>query len=155
MTDGGSKATAADLPAWRGLLHPGIPILLIANLYPLIGVVLWGWDAFLLLMLYWMETVIVAFWTIVRIAQFPPGAAGALEASGGRKVTAPLGDRGLLHAPRRDFHRRAPGVPLDIVFRRLVEADRRPARHSSGMPSRRKVCGCRCCFCSSPAAPSC
>jgi hypothetical protein len=100
MTDGGSKATAAALPAWRGWLHPGIPILLVANLYPLIGVVLWGWDAFLLLILYWMETVIVAFWTIVQIAQFPPGAAGALEASGGRKVTAPLAIAGFftLHA---------------------------------------------------------
>jgi hypothetical protein len=47
-----------------------------------------------------METVIIAFWTIVQIAQSPPGAAGALEASGGRKITAPLAIAGFftLHA---------------------------------------------------------
>ena len=100
MTEGGGKATAAASPEWGGWLHPAIPILLIANLYPLIGVVLWGWDAFLLLMLYWMETVIVAFWTIVQIARFPPGAAGALETNSGRKVTAPFALAGFftLHA---------------------------------------------------------
>ena len=88
------------MPARRAWLHPAIPILLIANLYPLIGVVLWGWDAFLLLILYWMETVIIAFWTIVQVARMPPGAAGALETNGGRKVTAPLAIAGFftLHA---------------------------------------------------------
>jgi hypothetical protein len=64
-------------------------ILLIGNLLPLAGVVLWGWDAFLLLMLYWMETVIVAFWTVVQIRLSAPGAAGTLTANGVRKVTAP------------------------------------------------------------------
>lgn len=59
-------------------------ILLIGNLIPLAGVLLWGWDAFLLLMLYWMETVIAAFWTMVRIARAPYGTTGSLE--NGRKL---------------------------------------------------------------------
>lgn len=63
--------------------HPGYPqtrgfvsrlstflppaILLISNAIPLIGVFYWGWDIFVLLMLYWMETLIIAFWTLLRI----------------------------------------------------------------------------------------
>jgi hypothetical protein len=54
-------------------------IVLAANLLPLAGVWFWGWDAFQVLMLYWAETVIVALWTLARIATMPdPGrAAGA------------------------------------------------------------------------------
>lgn len=43
--------------------------LVAANLMPLAGVLFWGWDAFLLLILYWMETVVIAFWTLVRMAR--------------------------------------------------------------------------------------
>jgi hypothetical protein len=93
--DGSNQASGASAPTRGGLLHPGVPILLIANLYPLIGVVLWGWDAFLLLILYWAETVVVAFWTIIEIAQLPRGTAGALETSGGRKLTAPFAIAGF------------------------------------------------------------
>jgi hypothetical protein len=46
-------------------------LVLAANLLPLAGVWLWGWDAFQVLMLYWAETVIVAFWTLARIATYP------------------------------------------------------------------------------------
>jgi hypothetical protein len=51
-------------------------IVLAANLLPLAGVWFWGWDAFQVLMLYWAETVIVACWTLARIATMPdPGGA--------------------------------------------------------------------------------
>jgi hypothetical protein len=50
-----------------------IGISLIANLIPLYGVLYWQWDAFQLLMLYWTETVITPFWTIVGIARLPVG----------------------------------------------------------------------------------
>jgi len=53
------------------LLHPSTLILIAANLLPLIGIFFWGWDAFLLLMLYWMETAIIGFWTILAIAIAP------------------------------------------------------------------------------------
>jgi hypothetical protein len=49
-----------------GLYLP-IAIVLTSNLIPLIGVVYWGWDTFVLLMLYWLETLIIAFWTLLRI----------------------------------------------------------------------------------------
>ncbi len=44
---------------------------LAANLLPLAGVWFWGWDAFVVLMVYWAETVIVAGWTLARIATMP------------------------------------------------------------------------------------
>lgn len=50
---------------------PPTVILVVANLVPLAGVLWWGWDAFILLILYWCETVIIAFWTIVRIVLGP------------------------------------------------------------------------------------
>jgi hypothetical protein len=51
---------------------------LAANLLPLAGVWFWAWDAFLVLMIYWAETVIVAGWTLARIATMPgpPGERG-------------------------------------------------------------------------------
>ncbi|MBY0531297.1 MAG: hypothetical protein K2P86_04935 [Xanthobacteraceae bacterium] len=48
-------------------LYLPIAIVLVSNLIPLIGVVYWGWSTFVLLMLYWAETVIIAFWTLMRI----------------------------------------------------------------------------------------
>jgi len=46
-------------------------LLVAANLLPIAGVVWWGWDAFVLLMLYWLETAIIGFWTIVRLVATP------------------------------------------------------------------------------------
>jgi hypothetical protein len=46
-------------------------LLVAANLLPIVGVVWWGWDAFVLLMLYWLETAIIGFWTIARLIASP------------------------------------------------------------------------------------
>ncbi|HVY19405.1 MAG TPA: DUF6498-containing protein [Bauldia sp.] len=42
-------------------------IVVAANLVPLAGVVFWGWDVFVLLILYWLETAVIGFWTIMRL----------------------------------------------------------------------------------------
>jgi hypothetical protein len=55
---------------------------LAANLIPLYGVLYWEWDTFQLLMLYWMETVIIAFWTIRRIARVPLQELGTITVNG-------------------------------------------------------------------------
>lgn len=55
---------------------------LIGNLIPLYGVLYWHWDTFQLLMLYWMETVIIAFWTIRRIARLPMQELGTMTVNG-------------------------------------------------------------------------
>ncbi len=46
-------------------------ILIVANLVPLAGVVFWGWDVFVLLILYWLETAVICFWTMVRVLIMP------------------------------------------------------------------------------------
>jgi hypothetical protein len=67
------------IPAFRIL---SILIGLAANLIPLCGVLYWQWDTFQLLMLYWMETVIIAFWTIRRIARLPVQELGTMTVNG-------------------------------------------------------------------------
>jgi uncharacterized protein DUF6498 len=67
---------------WR---WTGLALGLIGNLIPLLGVLVWDWDTFQLLMLYWMETVIVAFWTLLRLARLPPGQAGDITVNGETK----------------------------------------------------------------------
>jgi hypothetical protein len=55
---------------------PGLPkrpalvplILILSNLVPLAGILVWGWDTFVLLCLYWLETAVIGFWTILRVA---------------------------------------------------------------------------------------
>ena len=71
----------------RTILSPASILLVLTNLVPLIGVIWWGWDAFLLLMLYWMETAIIAFWTYVGIATMPRGTGTVEQSLAGRIVS--------------------------------------------------------------------
>jgi len=82
-------APTARAPPLTALLHPSTLVLIATNAVPLVGVLAWGWDAFLLLMLYWMESAIIAFWTIARIATLPPGAMGPLYVNG-RPTNSPV-----------------------------------------------------------------
>lgn len=58
------------------LFHPSTLILIAANLVPLLGIAFWHWDAFLLLVLYWLETAVIGFWTIMAIAIMPHDTVG-------------------------------------------------------------------------------
>jgi hypothetical protein len=49
------------------LLKPSVLALLAANLYPVVGVVFLGWDAFYLLILFWMENLVIGFYTIIKM----------------------------------------------------------------------------------------
>jgi hypothetical protein len=66
----------------RRMLQPSGLLAVAANLLPVVGVLAWGWDVFLVLVLYWFETVIVAFWTVVGIACGPRDAALFKDRSG-------------------------------------------------------------------------
>lgn len=55
---------------------------LAGNLIPLAGLWSWGWDPFQLLMLYWMETVIVAGFALARIATVPKELLGTIKING-------------------------------------------------------------------------
>jgi hypothetical protein len=77
----------------RVLARPSTLIILLANLAPLAGVRFLGWDAFQILMLYWMETAVIAFWTIASIAVQGPAESGATAARPGlapRIITAAI-----------------------------------------------------------------
>lgn len=73
------------------MLKPSALILLAVNLVPLIGVTAWGWDAFVLLMLYWLETAVIAFWTIVRIGLMTPETLGDMKLGGKEGTSSPVG----------------------------------------------------------------
>ena len=53
------------------LLHPQGLLIAAANLVPLLGVFLAGWDASTIVILYWLETAVIGFWTIVRVIIAP------------------------------------------------------------------------------------
>ncbi|MBT8081199.1 MAG: hypothetical protein KJO56_02100 [Gammaproteobacteria bacterium] len=44
-----------------------VPILIAANLVPIAGVLLWGWDVFFILLLFWCENVIIGVFGIARM----------------------------------------------------------------------------------------
>jgi hypothetical protein len=63
----------------RGLFYPSTLLLIVANALPLVGVLYWGWDVFVLLVLYWMETATIGFWMIVQIAMAPINSLGQVK----------------------------------------------------------------------------
>jgi hypothetical protein len=66
----------------------GAILLIAANALPLVGIVLWGWDAFEILVLYWFETAIIGFWTLFRLAAFMLAPENS-TATGWRRLLAP------------------------------------------------------------------
>jgi hypothetical protein len=55
--------TARPVSAW---------VLVAANLVPLAGVLLWGWDAFALIALFWMENVVLGAFFVLRMLSLDP-----------------------------------------------------------------------------------
>ncbi len=74
-------------------MNLSILIGLIGNLIPLAGVTYWQWDPFQLLMLYWMETVIVAGFALARLGTVPKELLGKIKING---VTRPATHRNLI-----------------------------------------------------------
>jgi hypothetical protein len=74
----------------RMLSYVTVVIALVGNLIPLFGVLYWGWDTFQLLMLYWMETVIVAVFTLRRLARLNEGERGTITVNGVEKPATPF-----------------------------------------------------------------
>jgi hypothetical protein len=74
-------------------LNLSILIALAGNLIPLAGVLSWGWDPFQLLMLYWMETVIVAGFALARLGTVPKELLGKIRING---VERPATHRNLI-----------------------------------------------------------
>ena len=127
----------------RYLLQPSSLILIAANLVPLVGVIFWDWDAFVLLMLYWLETAVIAFWTVVRIATLPRASLGDIRFSGIGQDAVAARLRDVRDAACRHLHAGALLVSVGIVFRRLVAENSWSARFRRSGDRRRPGCGCR------------
>jgi hypothetical protein len=96
MTSIVPTSSGSNTSARRSLFTSSI--LILSNLVPLAGLLWWGWDAFVLLCLYCLETGVIGFWTILRVATMSrdPGSvagrsiAGTLALSGFFTVHAGL-----------------------------------------------------------------
>ena len=68
-----TETDAGKTAGWRQALNPRLwtspPVLLLiaVNLLPLAGVLFWQWDLFTLMMLYWMETGVIGFYTALHM----------------------------------------------------------------------------------------
>jgi len=80
----------------RLLFLPALLATLVIDLIPLYGVLYWDWETFQLLILYWIETVMIAYWSIRRVALLP--AEQALRAKGRIGVTDGMTGFFTLHA---------------------------------------------------------
>lgn len=52
--------------------HVSLVALVVANVFPLVGVLAWHWDAGAVVLLYWWENLIVGFYAMLRMALAPP-----------------------------------------------------------------------------------
>jgi len=57
--------------------------LIIANLVPIVGVIVAGWDAGMIVLLYWSENLIVGFYNVLKMARVPVEGARAKHKKGG------------------------------------------------------------------------
>jgi hypothetical protein len=80
-----SAASTTQPPRTFGV---GTMLLIAANALPLVGILLWGWDAFEILVLYWSETAIIGFWTLFRLSAFMLAPENS-TATGWRRLLAP------------------------------------------------------------------
>ncbi len=67
MTDAGSRSLLARILPRRADLSTPVVALVVANVVPLVGVILFGWSAGEIVFLYWAENVIVGFWNLMRM----------------------------------------------------------------------------------------
>lgn len=75
-------AVAAGPPGWTPALIVRNLLALAGNLLQVYGVLYWGWDMFQILMLYWMETGVIGFWALLRLAVLPEGLLGEMTVNG-------------------------------------------------------------------------
>ena len=52
--------------------NPAVIFLLLANLFPIYGIVFWGWGVFYVIFLYWLENVIIGVFNVLRMLLVEP-----------------------------------------------------------------------------------
>jgi hypothetical protein len=76
------RAAAAPTPPWTAALVVRNLLALAANMLQVYGVLYWQWDTFQILMLYWLETAVIGFWALMRLALLPAGTLGEMTVNG-------------------------------------------------------------------------
>lgn len=59
------------LPSWEDLRQAprlSLATLLVANVLPIVGVLAWGWDLGLILLLYWLESAVILVFSLIKVA---------------------------------------------------------------------------------------
>jgi hypothetical protein len=75
-------AAVATVPGWTPALVFRNLLGFAGNMLQIYGVLYWRWDMFQILMLYWMETAVIGFWGLLRLAVLPEGLLGELTVNG-------------------------------------------------------------------------
>jgi hypothetical protein len=66
-TTDGERANAAEVPAPAPRGGWPLAVAIAVNLVPIVGVVFWGWSAFALIFLYWMENIVIGVRTLLSM----------------------------------------------------------------------------------------
>jgi hypothetical protein len=72
MDDKGQPKIATTTRRFRVLSDPASRAVLLANLFPLAGTLLFGWDPFDVVLLYWMENGVIGLFNVLRMALAQP-----------------------------------------------------------------------------------
>ena len=75
----------------NSLRRPGTWLLVAANFVPLLGAIWLGWEVSTLVVLYWLETAIIGFWLLVRLANASPAQLGSTTRLAGGPGTSMSG----------------------------------------------------------------
>ena len=51
----------------KTLTYPSVFILILANSLPLLGILFFSWDVFSILLLYWLETIVIGFFNVLKM----------------------------------------------------------------------------------------
>lgn len=81
MNSGQGQPESTKLPGWGELARPSAIALVAANLIPLLGVVIFGWKTFPLMLIFWLENVVVGLFNVLKMAlvETEDGASGIIK----------------------------------------------------------------------------
>lgn len=62
---------------WRSIItRPSVLFLILVNIVPLVGAILFGWDVGFLMLLYWLETIVIGVFNIPKLLTSAGGRSG-------------------------------------------------------------------------------
>ena len=77
-------------------IKPSSTLLILANLYPLVGVLFFGWDLASILFIYWAENVVIGFYNILKMVYAKKPNTGGITVTINGKVTKDFSKKGFI-----------------------------------------------------------